>query len=118
MIDIVTDKHLNTCVANLLLQETNQAVPGWLQNFAARAPSYGSSKGRRGGGRFGGRDVRKEYGGFGGGGGGYGGGGYGGGESSSLIRVVIVTCGCMFTGQRGEMSAVPDGPGRCAGVLC
>ena len=65
--------------------------PGWLQNFASRMPGYGG-KSRRGGGRFGGRDARKEYGGsgygsgpggggggYGGGGGGYGGGGYGGG---------------------------------------
>ncbi|GAX80541.1 hypothetical protein CEUSTIGMA_g7979.t1 [Chlamydomonas eustigma] len=71
------------------LTETNQTVPGWLQNFASRAPGYGG-KNRRGGGRFGGRDVRKEYGGagYGAGGGGYGGhsggnggGGYGGGGS-------------------------------------
>lgn len=69
------------------LSETNQTVPGWLQNFASRMPGYGGGKGRRGGGRFGGRDARKEYGGGGygapaGGGGGYGGqagGGYGGG---------------------------------------
>ncbi|KAG2497957.1 hypothetical protein HYH03_004218 [Edaphochlamys debaryana] len=60
-----------------VLSETNQNVPGWLQNYAARTPGYGQ-KSRRGGGRFGGRDFRKEgYG--GGGGGGYGGGGYGGG---------------------------------------
>ncbi|KAJ9527296.1 hypothetical protein QJQ45_025564 [Haematococcus lacustris] len=63
-----------------VLSETHQAVPGWLQNYAARAPSFGG-KNRRGGGRFGGRDVRKEYGGGGyQGGGGYGGGGYGGGR--------------------------------------
>ncbi len=64
-----------------VLQETNQTVPGWLQNFAARTPGYGQ-KSRRGGGRFGGRDARKEFGGGGYGGGGYGGGGnrgYGGG---------------------------------------
>ena len=72
------------------LSETNQTVPGWLQNFASRMPGYGGGKGRRGGGRFGGRDARKEYGGGGYGapaaggyggqaGGGYGGGGYGGG---------------------------------------
>ena len=47
-----------------MLSETNQAVPGWLQNFASRTPSYGQ-KGRRGGGRFGGRDARKEFGGGG-----------------------------------------------------
>ncbi|KAG2497956.1 hypothetical protein HYH03_004218 [Edaphochlamys debaryana] len=63
-----------------VLSETNQNVPGWLQNYAARTPGYGQ-KSRRGGGRFGGRDFRKEgYG--GGGGGGYGGGGYGGGGYS------------------------------------
>ncbi|KAG2440497.1 hypothetical protein HYH02_010375 [Chlamydomonas schloesseri] len=59
-----------------VLTETNQTVPGWLQNYAARTPGYGQ-KGRRGGGRFGGRDFRKDN--YGGGGGGYGGGGYGGG---------------------------------------
>ncbi|EFJ44800.1 hypothetical protein VOLCADRAFT_82651 [Volvox carteri f. nagariensis] len=70
-----------------VLTETNQAVPGWLQNYAARTPGYGQ-KSRRGGGRFGGRDFRKDnYGGGGGygggdnrGGGGYGGGGYGSGS--------------------------------------
>jgi len=70
-----------------VLQETNQAVPGWLQNFASRTPAYGGKGGKRGGSRFGGRDARKEFGGGGygsgggyggGGGGGYGGGGYGG----------------------------------------
>lgn len=75
-----------------LLQETNQEVPGWLQNAAARAGAYGGGGGRnrRGGGgsRFGGRDFRQDRGysasngggGYGGGGGGgYGGGGYGAG---------------------------------------
>ncbi|KXZ56699.1 hypothetical protein GPECTOR_1g63 [Gonium pectorale] len=66
-----------------VLTETNQAVPGWLQSYAARTPGYGQ-KSRRGGGRFGGRDFRKDNyggggGGYSGGGGGYGGGGYGGG---------------------------------------
>lgn len=67
-----------------LLTETNQEVPGWLQNMAQRSGSYGS-RGRRGGGgnRFGGRDFRQERGGASGGAGGYGaaggGGGYGGG---------------------------------------
>ena len=80
-----------------LIQESNQEVPAWLTRYASR-PSYGG-KNRRSGGRFGGRDFRKEgsynrgggsgdhYGGGGGGygsryggGGGYGGsGGYGGG---------------------------------------
>lgn len=69
-----------------LMQEANQEVPDWLTRYASRA-SYGS-KGRRGGGRFGGRDFRRDssfnrsgsggdY--HGGGSGGYGGGGYGGG---------------------------------------
>ena len=70
------------------LSETNQTVPGWLQNFASRMPGYGGGKGRRGGGRFGGRDARKEYGGGGygapaaGGYGGQAGGGYGGGGNN------------------------------------
>ncbi|KAK9824180.1 hypothetical protein WJX72_008364 [[Myrmecia] bisecta] len=85
-----------------LLQETNQEVPGWLQNISARSASYGSSsKSRRGGGgnRFGGRDFRRDGGGHGnhygggggssyggghgGGGGGYGGANYGGGGGYS-----------------------------------
>ncbi|GKC95429.1 DEAD-box ATP-dependent RNA helicase 37-like protein [Tanacetum coccineum] len=65
-----------------LIQEANQEVPAWLTRYASR-PSYGGGKNRRSGGRFGGRDFRKENpysgGGYGGGGGGYGGGGYGGG---------------------------------------
>ncbi|PKI43163.1 hypothetical protein CRG98_036469 [Punica granatum] len=83
-----------------LMQEANQEVPAWLSRYAARS-SYGGGRNRRsGGGRFGGRDFRREgsfnrgggsdyyggssggYGGSGGGsygGGGYGGGGYGGG---------------------------------------
>jgi hypothetical protein len=36
---------------------------GWLQNFASRMPAYGGKKGGRGGNKFGGRDVRKEFGG-------------------------------------------------------
>ncbi|XP_024960912.1 DEAD-box ATP-dependent RNA helicase 11-like [Cynara cardunculus var. scolymus] len=73
-----------------LIQEANQEVPAWLTRYANR-PSYGG-KNRRSGGRFGGRDFRKEgsynrgggssgggYGGGGYGGGSYGGGGYGGG---------------------------------------
>ncbi|KAK4481745.1 hypothetical protein RD792_012655 [Penstemon davidsonii] len=87
-----------------LMQESNQEVPEWLIRFASRA-SFGG-KSRRGGGRFGARDFRKDpsfnrggggggnsyygggnnyYGGGSGGGGGYGnygggggGGGYGG----------------------------------------
>lgn len=72
-----------------LMQEANQEVPDWLTRFASRV-SYGGGKNRRsGGGRFGGRDFRRDnfsnrgssgadnYG--GGSGGGYGnyGGGYG-----------------------------------------
>ncbi len=83
-----------------MLAETGQEVPGWLQNISTRHAPYGAKAGRRGGGRFGGRDFRKDHGGtsgyahqrvggysggyggggggYGGGGGGYGGGGYGG----------------------------------------
>ncbi|XP_042068111.1 DEAD-box ATP-dependent RNA helicase 52C-like [Salvia splendens] len=77
-----------------LMKEANQEVPEWLTRFAGR-PSYGGAKGRHGGGRFGGRDFRRDsssnrggsghdyYG--GGGGGGYGnyGGGMGPGVSSA-----------------------------------
>ncbi|XVF75977.1 hypothetical protein PTKIN_Ptkin13bG0230700 [Pterospermum kingtungense] len=43
-----------------LMQEANQEVPAWLTRYASRA-SYGGSKNRRsGGGRFGGRDFRRE----------------------------------------------------------
>eukprot|EP00250_Pteridium_aquilinum_P013041 c21094_g2_i4 orf=300-2117(+) len=51
-----------------LMQESNQTVPDWLVNYAARA-SFGGGGGRnrRGGGsRFGGRDYRREGGGRGG----------------------------------------------------
>lgn len=48
-------------------------VPDWTPAPARRSSSYGSKNRRAGGGRFGGRDFRKDYGG-GGGGGGYGGG--------------------------------------------
>ncbi|MCL7023475.1 hypothetical protein MKW94_009659 [Papaver nudicaule] len=76
-----------------LLQEGNQAVPTWLNQYAERA-SYGGGGGgrgrRQGGGRFGAHDYRRDQpsrggsnyygGGYGGGGSGYsGGGGYGGG---------------------------------------
>ncbi|KAI3879290.1 hypothetical protein MKX03_024265 [Papaver bracteatum] len=78
-----------------LLQEGNQAVPTWLNQYAERA-SYGGGGGRgrrQGGGRFGAQDYRRDQpsrggnnyygggGGYGGGGSGYGGGGsgYGGG---------------------------------------
>ncbi|KAH6785015.1 hypothetical protein C2S51_037470 [Perilla frutescens var. frutescens] len=69
-----------------LMQEANQEVPDWLTRFASRA-SYGGSKGRRGGGRFGSRDFRRDSsfnrGGGGGGGGDYYGGGGGGGGGYS-----------------------------------
>ncbi|KAK3011077.1 hypothetical protein RJ639_012155 [Escallonia herrerae] len=42
-----------------LMQEANQEVPAWLSRFAAKA-SYGGGKNRRGGGRFGGRDFRRD----------------------------------------------------------
>ncbi|KAK9273856.1 hypothetical protein L1049_018668 [Liquidambar formosana] len=43
-----------------LMQESNQEVPAWLSRYAARS-SYGGGKNRRsGGGRFGGRDFRKD----------------------------------------------------------
>ena len=68
-------------VSGAAVQETNQEVPGWLQNISARSAPYGqkSSRGGRGGNsRFGGRDYRQDRGGsYGGGGGGYGGGGGG-----------------------------------------
>lgn len=71
-----------------LMQEANQEVPAWLTRYASRAPYSGGKSRRSGGGRFGGRDFRKEpsfsRGGGGGGGGstafygGNSGGGYGG----------------------------------------
>ncbi|KAG6386490.1 hypothetical protein SASPL_155393 [Salvia splendens] len=45
-----------------LMQEANQEVPAWLARFAARS-SFGGGRNRRGqggGGRFGGRDFRKD----------------------------------------------------------
>ncbi|WCJ28961.1 DEAD-box ATP-dependent RNA helicase 37 [Euphorbia peplus] len=43
-----------------LMQESNQEVPAWLSRYAART-SYGGGRNRRsGGGRFGGRDFRRE----------------------------------------------------------
>jgi hypothetical protein len=45
-----------------VLAETGQEVPGWLGNIATRHAPYGQ-KSRRGGGRFGGRDFRKDFGG-------------------------------------------------------
>lgn len=76
-----------------LMQEANQEVPAWLAQYASRA-SYGGGKNRRAGGRFGGRDFRREgpinrsadyYSGGNTGGGGYGApGGYGGGYSAGV----------------------------------
>ncbi|KAJ0020569.1 hypothetical protein Pint_31367 [Pistacia integerrima] len=88
-----------------LMQESNQEVPAWLSRYAA-ARSFGGRNRRSGGGRFGGRDYRRDgssgrggsdyYSGGGGGGAGgyggstgygssagYGGGGYGPGMSSA-----------------------------------
>lgn len=44
-----------------LMQEANQEVPAWLTRYASRA-SYGGGRNRRGsgGGRFGGRDFRRD----------------------------------------------------------
>ncbi|KDP26941.1 hypothetical protein JCGZ_21034 [Jatropha curcas] len=43
-----------------LMQESNQEVPAWLSRYAARS-SYGGGRNRRsGGGRFGGRDFRRD----------------------------------------------------------
>lgn len=42
-----------------LMQEANQEVPAWLTHYASRA-SFGGNKNRRSGGRFGGRDFRRE----------------------------------------------------------
>ncbi|CAJ2668245.1 unnamed protein product [Trifolium pratense] len=79
-----------------LMQEANQEVPAWLSRFAARS-SFGGGKNRRSGGRFGGRDFRRDgsfnrggsdYQGAGNSSGGYGasggyGGGYGGGYAGN-----------------------------------
>ncbi|XVE78767.1 hypothetical protein DITRI_Ditri14bG0004300 [Diplodiscus trichospermus] len=72
-----------------LMQEANQEVPAWLSRYAAR--SFGGRNRRPGGGRFGGRDFRREssfnrggsdYHGGGNSAGGYGG-GYGAGVTSA-----------------------------------
>ncbi|KAL1320012.1 hypothetical protein HN51_064772 [Arachis hypogaea] len=42
-----------------LMQEANQEVPAWLSRYAARS-SFGGRNRRSGGGRFGGRDFRRE----------------------------------------------------------
>ncbi|MED6167770.1 DEAD-box ATP-dependent RNA helicase 37 [Stylosanthes scabra] len=73
-----------------LMQEANQEVPAWLSRYAARS-SFGGRNRRSGGGRFGGRDFRREgsfnrsgsdYYNAGNNSGGYGG-GYGPGASSA-----------------------------------
>ncbi|XP_074567746.1 DEAD-box ATP-dependent RNA helicase 37-like [Curcuma longa] len=69
-----------------LMQESNQEVPKWLSHYAA-ARSYGSGGGRNrrsGGGRFGGRDFRRDSS-YNRGGGDYysGGNGYGGGSAGA-----------------------------------
>ncbi|KAL8480806.1 hypothetical protein ACS0TY_026809 [Phlomoides rotata] len=43
-----------------LMQESNQEVPAWLSRFAARSCFSRSRRGGGGGGRFGGRDFRKD----------------------------------------------------------
>ncbi|CAA0842792.1 DEAD-box ATP-dependent RNA helicase 37 [Striga hermonthica] len=63
-----------------LMKEANQEVPDWLTRFASRS-SYGG-KSRRGGGRFGGRDFRRDSS-YGKGGGGDYYGGYGGGYNNN-----------------------------------
>ncbi|GLT66564.1 hypothetical protein SLA2020_389210 [Shorea laevis] len=80
-----------------LMQEANQEVPAWLSRFAARS-SFGGRNRRSGGGRFGGRDFRRDSsfnrggsdnyygnssGGYGASGGYGGGGGYGPGVTSA-----------------------------------
>lgn len=78
-----------------LMLEANQEVPAWLSRYAAQS-SYGGRNRRSGGGRFGGRDFRREgsfnrasgsdyYGGGGYGGGVYVAGGYGGGGYNSGV---------------------------------
>lgn len=42
-----------------LMQEANQEVPTWLSRYAARS-SFGGRNRRSGGGRFGGRDYRRD----------------------------------------------------------
>ncbi|XWS73431.1 hypothetical protein CRYUN_Cryun02cG0127700 [Craigia yunnanensis] len=69
-----------------LMQEANQEVPAWLTQYAAR--SFGGRNRRPGGGRFSGRDFRKESsfnrGGSDNHGGGNSAGGYGGGYGAGI----------------------------------
>ncbi|KAF2289545.1 hypothetical protein GH714_037072 [Hevea brasiliensis] len=89
----------NTSIARSLadlMQEANQEVPAWLTRYASRVSYSGGKNRRTGGGRFGGRDFRREgsfnrgmdYYGGGNSSGGYGvpggyGGGYGPGVASA-----------------------------------
>ncbi|KAJ8637902.1 hypothetical protein MRB53_012169 [Persea americana] len=74
-----------------LMKESNQEVPAWLARYAARS-SYGGKNRRSGGGRFGGRDFRRDASFSRGGSGangygdsrGYGIGGYGGGHGPAM----------------------------------
>ena len=43
-----------------LMQEANQEVPAWLSRYAARSPYVGRNRRSGGGGRFGGRDFRRD----------------------------------------------------------
>ncbi|KAI9075753.1 hypothetical protein K1719_042239 [Acacia pycnantha] len=65
-----------------LMQEANQEVPAWLSRYAARS-SFGGRNRRSGGGRFGGRDFRRESFNNRGGSDYYGGGNSGGGYGAS-----------------------------------
>ncbi|KAG2324774.1 hypothetical protein Bca52824_007502 [Brassica carinata] len=95
-----------------LMQEANQEVPDWLSRYASRA-SFGGGKNRRSGGRFGGRDFRRESFGQGGGGGGGGGGGYYGGGPGGYGAVPGGGYGAMPGGYGnvpgGGYGAVPGG---------
>ncbi|CAH8310453.1 unnamed protein product [Eruca vesicaria subsp. sativa] len=84
-----------------LMQEANQEVPDWLSRYASRA-SFGGGKNRRSGGRFGGRDFRRES--FGRGGGSGGGGDYYGGGGGGYGAV-----------PGGGYGAMPGGYGNVPG---
>ncbi|KAF2289546.1 hypothetical protein GH714_037079 [Hevea brasiliensis] len=90
----------NTSIARSLadlMQEANQEVPAWLTRYASRVSYSGGKNRRTGGGRFGGRDFRREgsfnrgmdY--------------YGGGNSSGGYGVPAVT--------EGDMVRVWQAPG-------
>ncbi|KAF6260245.1 DEAD-domain-containing protein [Scenedesmus sp. NREL 46B-D3] len=111
-----------------VLSETGQEVPGWLANIASRHAPYGT-KSRRGGGRFGGRDFRKDFGGhnnyshqrhggynsgYGGGGGGYGGGGGGGGYGEYISMLAIaVYCSCFQEQEYEQEKEQMQEPSSC-----